>query len=326
MSDNKIKDEINKNKGKILNTLKTDNSYMSDIILIHKWEGEANQKNFLSKIKMGDTSFIGILDPDLCKNGYGYLSLPGNEKYFGIFTDDLKSKHGIYEYPDKLEGEIIEREFFFGLFKEGKINSHGVYLSIKENKNVKMFNDFDEANFSCFVGNLNEKHFIEGTHMTKEGDKYYVYHGKFNENNQKEGEGVFYYNSEKYQLMYGKAVKNKFVEGYLSVFDEDGNISNVTYVIFNENGTIKSFKKKQEMSDKKNIFDKMFDFRNKILEEDYFGNIFQIFKETMNVIENEVNFEAFDSNKQYHKIINVTYDFNKIKIKDEIEGVLAKYR
>ena len=316
MSENRINEEKIKEKFKLTK---------SDIILIHKWEGEENAKDYISKIKIGNTLFIGVLDSDLVKQGYGYLSLPGNEKYFGYFTDDLKSKHGIYEFPDKIEGDKIEREFFYGLFNEGKIYHHGVYLSIKEKNNVKMFNDFDKADFSCFIGNLNENHFIEGTHMIKEGDKYYVYHGKFNENNEKNGDGVFYYNSEKDELIYGNAVKNKFIEGYMCAFDENGNISKGIYAVFDENGKIKNFKKREEIEDKNNIFDKMFDFRNIIMEDDYFGQIFETFKETMNVIDTEVNFDSFNSKSKYPKLINFTYNFNKIKIKEKIERVLAKY-
>ena len=316
MSENRINEEKIKEKFKLTK---------SDIILIHKWEGEENAKDYISKIKIGNTLFIGVLDSDLVKQGYGYLSLPGNEKYFGYFTDDLKSKHGIYEFPDKIEGDKIEREFFYGLFNEGKIYHHGVYLSIKEKNNVKMFNDFDKADFSCFIGNLNENHFIEGTHMIKEGDKYYVYHGKFNENNEKNGDGVFYYNSEKDELIYGNAVKNKFIEGYMCAFDENGNISKGIYAVFDENGKIKNFKKREEIEDTNNIFDKMFDFRNIIMEDDYFGQIFETFKETMNVIDTEVNFDSFNSKSKYPKLINVTYNFNKIKIKEKIERVLAKY-
>ena len=298
----------------------------SDINIINKWEGEAKSKDYIAKIKKGETLFIGILDTDFSKQGYGYLSLPNNEKYFGFFTDDLKSKHGIYEYPDKYIGDKIEREFFFGLFNEGKIYDHGVFLSIKENKNEKMFNDFDKADFSCFVGDLNENYFIKGIHMTKEGDKYYVYHGEFNENNQKEGDGVFYYISEKDELIYGKAVKDKFIEGFMCIFDEDGNISKGMYGEFDNNGIIKNYKMKEEIQDKSKIFDKMFDFRNKILEKDYFGEIFHTFKETMNIIHNDANFESFNSKKKYPKLINTTYNFNKIRIRDEIEGILSKYK
>ena len=322
MSNNIINDEQNK---KIVTINIPNNLNNSDIVIIHKWEGEKNSKKYISKIKIGDTMFIGVLDSDLKRQGYGFLSLPNNEKYFGYFIDNLKSKHGIYEYPDKLVGDKIEREFFFGLFQEDKIYSHGVYLSIKEDKNVKMFNNFDKSDFSCFIGNLDENHFIEGTHMTKNGDKYYVYHGKFNENNEKEGEGVFYYNSEKDELIYGKAVKNKFIEGYMAFFDEDGNISEAMYATFDNNGKIQNYTKKEEIKDGKVIFDKMFDFRNKILEEDYFGEIYETFKVTMNCINNEVNFESLNSLKKYPELVNASYNFNKIKIKDTIEQVLAKY-
>ncbi len=297
----------------------------SDISIIHRWQGEANSKDYIAKIKKSDSTFIGILDFDLTKQGYGFLSLPDNEKYFGFFTEDLKSKHGIYEYPDKIKDDKIEREFYFGLFNEGKIYDHGVYLWIKEDKNVNMFHNFDDADFRCFIGNLNEKHFIEGTFMTKEGDKYNVYHGKFNENNEKEGDGAFYYNSEKDELIYGKAVKNRFEEGYICSFDEEGNIANGIYVVFDGDGKVKSYKKRDEIQDKNDVFQKMFDFRNKIMDADYFGQIFQTFQETMNFINTDVNFESFDSPEKYPKLISATYNFNKIKIKDEIEGVLAKY-
>ena len=89
----------------------------SDIVLIHKWEGEPNSKDYISKIKAGETTYIGIIDSDMTKEGYGYLSLPNNERYFGFFTDNLKSKHGLYEYQDKFDGEKVEREFYLDLMK-----------------------------------------------------------------------------------------------------------------------------------------------------------------------------------------------------------------
>ena len=95
------------------------------------------------------------------------------------------------------------------------------------------------------------------------------------------------------------------------------------YVVFDDNGKIKSYKKKEEINDKKDIFNKMFDFRNIIMEEDYFGQIFETFKQTMNYIINEVNFESFNSINKYPKLTNITYNFNKIKIKDKIEKVIV---
>ena len=294
-------------------------------VLIRKWEGERNTKDYISEIKKGDIHFIGILDSNLVKQGYGFLSLPNNEKYFGIYTNDLRSKHGLYQYPEKVEGDKIEREFFFGVFDEGKVSNRGVYLWIKENKDVPMFNNFEEADFSCFVGDLDSNHFIHGTYMTKKGDQYYVYHGSFNEQNEKEGDGVFYYNSEKDELMYGKVEKNKFINAYMSVFDEEGNIKNGIFVNYDDKGKISDYKQKEEMPDKSGIFDQMFDFRNIIIAEDYFGQVFNTFKTTMEFIASDVNLEFFDSQEKFPKLINVSFNFNKITIKEEIDKVLAKY-
>ena len=198
---------IKEKKGKILENLLIDKSYKEEGVIIRKWEGEANTKDFISEIKKDDMHFIGVLDSNLVKQGYGFMCLPNNEKYFGIYTDDLRSKHGLYQYPDKIDGDKIEREFFFGIFNNGEYDTRGVYLWIKEDKNVPMFDDFEKADFSCFVGDLDKNHFIEGTYMTKKGEEYYVYHGKFNEKNEKDGDNCFYYNSDKDELLFGKIEK-----------------------------------------------------------------------------------------------------------------------
>ena len=316
---------IKEKKGKILENLFVDKIFKEEGVIIRKWEGETNTKDFISEIKEDNIHFIGVLDSNLVKQGYGYICLPNNEKYFGIYTDDLRSKHGLYQYPDKIIGDKIEREFYFGVFNRGEMSNRGVYLWIKEDKNVPMFNNFEDADFSCFVGDLDKQHFIEGTYLTKKGEEYYVYHGKFNEKNEKDGEGAFYYNSDKDELLYGKVQKNKFVNSYLSVFDEDGNIKNGIYVNFDKNGKILDYKQKEEMTDKSQIYDEMFDFRNKILDKDYFGEIFDTFKSTLEFVENEVTLDSFDSKDKFPKLINISFNFNKISIKEDIESVLSKY-
>ena len=325
MSELEKKELVHTKKGKILEALLIEKVFKEEGVIIKKWEGERNTKDYISEIKKGDIHFIGILDSNLVKQGYGFMSLPNNEKYFGVYTDDLRSKHGLYQYPDKIEGDKIEREFFFGVFNEGKVDNRGVYLWIKEKKDVPMFNNFEEADFSCFVGDLDSNHFINGTYMTKKGEQYYVYHGSFNEQNEKEGDGVFYYNSEKDELMYGKVEKNKFINSYMSVFDNEGNIKNGIFVNFDDKGKISDYKQKEEMPDKSGIFDQMFDFRNIILDKDYFGEVFNTFKTTMEFIASDVNFESFDSQDKFSKLINVSFNFNKISIKEDIDKVLAKY-
>lgn len=318
---------INKKKGKIAESLLIDQIFKDEGVVIRKWEGEADAKGYISEIKKGDIHYIGVLDTSFRKDGYGLLSLANGERYFGVFFDDLRSKHGIYQYPDKVseDGKKIEREFFFGIFDEGKIVDHGVYLWIREDKDKPMFNDFDSADFSCFIGDLNEKRFIKGTYITKDEDKYYVYHGSFNENNEKEGDGCFYYNSEKDELLYGKIVKNKFVDSYLAVFDEDGNLTNGLYATYDDNGKITDYKQREEIPDKKSIFDKMFDFRNKIMEVDYFGDVFKNFQNINKYIDTNVNLQSFDSPEIFPKLMNVTYDFNKIKMREDIDKILSKY-
>ena len=115
------------------------------------------------------------------------------------------------------------------------------------------------------------------------------------------------------------------MNSYLSVFDEDGNIKNGIYANFNKNGKILDYKQREEMPDKSEVFDEMFDFRNKILDKDYFGEIFETFKSTLEFVEKELNIDSFDSKEKFPKLINISFNFNKISIKEDIESVLSKY-
>lgn len=323
-----IKEKLNVKKGKIMENLLIDNQFKDKDVIIRRWDGEENNKNFISEIKKNNIHYIGLLNSNLEKDNYALLSLPSGEKYFGVYTQNLRDKHGLYQFPDKLseDGNKTEREFFFGLFKDGLISNRGVYLWIRENKDVPMFDKFEDADFSCFIGELNEKHFINGTYLTKDGENYYVYHGGFNEKNEKEGENAFFYNSSGDELMYGKIVKNKFIDGYLGIFDDDGNLKGGLFVTYDDAGEITSYKQKEELPEAETIFQKMFDFRNIIMDKDYFGEVFESFKKICNYINEKVNIEAFDNKDEFPKLMNISFEFNKIKIKEDIDSVLSKYQ
>lgn len=325
MSDSRV--EIKTPKGRIMETLLLDHQFKDEGAIIRKWESEENSKNFISEISKSNIHFIGVLNSNLEKDGYGFLDLPNGDRYFGVYSSDLRSKHGIYQFPDKLSKDEskVEREFFFGLFDNGVIYDHGVYLWIREKKGVPMFHNFDDADFSCFIGELDEKHFRYGTYLTKDGNNYYVYHGGFNEDNEKQGEGVFFYNSEGDELMYGNVSNNKFSEGYLAVFDDEGVLKDGIFVTYGDDGEIKDFKQKDEVPENKKIFDKMFDFRNTIMGKDYFGEVFESFQKTVNFMNTNVNLNTFESKDKFPKLMQVTYEFNKIKINEDIEKLLESY-
>ena len=61
---------INEKKGKILENLLIDKSFQEEGVIIRKWEGEANTKDFISEIKKDNIRYIGILDSNLIKQGY----------------------------------------------------------------------------------------------------------------------------------------------------------------------------------------------------------------------------------------------------------------
>ena len=99
------------------------------------------------EINKDNIHFIGVLDSNLVKQGYGYMCLPNNEKYFGIYTDDLRDKHGLYQYPDKIEGDKIETSGLGGRYSKGipigEVDQFVVKKNPIENEaTVKTFVDF----------------------------------------------------------------------------------------------------------------------------------------------------------------------------------------
>ena len=73
MSELEQKELIKTKKGKILETLLIEKSFKEDGIIIRKWEGEPDAKDYISEIKKGYIHFIGVLVSNLVKKGYGYI-------------------------------------------------------------------------------------------------------------------------------------------------------------------------------------------------------------------------------------------------------------
>ena len=76
MSEIEKKELVQTKKGKILESLLIERTFKEDGVLIRKWEGERNTKDYISEINKGDIHFIGVLDSNPVKQGYGYMSLP----------------------------------------------------------------------------------------------------------------------------------------------------------------------------------------------------------------------------------------------------------
>ena len=284
-------------------------------ITIKKWEDDDITSNMFIIKTEGDSKFLGVINGMFEREGFGVNTYQNGDNYFGYFSEDERNKHGIYSFKPKMENKFILSEYYYGLWKDNYRNEHGIYLWLKENKNIKPFSDFENANFNAFIGNIEEDAFVKGTLLIKKGNDYYVYHGNFNENGKKEGDLCFFYSAKKELLLYGNFENDIFISGHMANFNDEGNIIKINKYfkgkIINEKDI-----NKLEIDIVEKI---LFNFRNVIMTKDYFGDLYKEFGQAINFRDRNMNnLEILNSDK-YIDIMNAAIGYNKITIFDDIE-------
>ena len=284
-------------------------------ITIKKWEDDDVTSNmFILKID-NNCPFLGVVNGMFEREGFGLNTYQNGDIYFGYFSENERNKHGIYSFKPKLENNFILSEYYYGLWKDNYRNEHGIYLWLKENKNIKPFSDFENANFTAFVGNIEQDNFNKGTLLIKNDNNYFVYHGTFNKNGKKEGDLCFFYSAKKELLLYGSFENDNFISGHMAIFSNDGNIIKITKYM---KGRIVDKKDINQLE--MEIVEKiLFNFRNVIMTKDYFGDLYKEFGHVIDFRDKNMNnLEILNSDK-YIDIMNAAIGYNKITIFNDIE-------
>lgn len=317
------KSEIIINKQVILDEIAKNKQFKDNDILIRKWEGEDDSNMYISNIIMPEMKFLGIVGGLLKRESYGINTFKNGDRYFGYFANDLREKHGIYEWKPVQKAKLTERELYYGLWKKDQRQDHGVYLWLSESKDVKPFSDFDKANFNAFVGEMNKDKMSRGVYMSKQGDSYYLYYGPFDDKGKKAGDKVFFYSSSEDLLMYGKAVNDQFHSGFTAKFNDDGHVQVIVKIteVGKEDVPAKIITQenipKEELEEARNI---MVQFRNVILGVDYFGFVYKKFNQITSFMDNEMkNLDILDSSDGFAKIMKIAPEHHEMAIFKEIE-------
>jgi len=310
-------DEILFNKMNIYDSLENSGIYKDEKNTFKYWTGdEEDEVMYIANIKEDDSNFFGILNIDFEREGYCKNIYKNGDIYFGYYSKNKRDKHGLYQFKSEIDDEEILTEFYYGLWNNDIRDNYGIFLWLREPKNKKMFSNFDNANFQAYVGLVKSDNFLKGTYLSKEGDEYNVYHGTFNEENEKEGENCFLYSATLEQCFFGKFENDNFVEGYVALYDEEGNVKDILKY---KNGKKEEEEKidKEEVEKLAGIF---FRFRNVIMNKDYFGDIYNAFKKIVDFRDKKMNrLEILNSN-EYLDIITECINYKKITIFNDIEN------
>ena len=314
---------------KVLNQIHENGQYEDGNILIKLIESDEEEpetpNTYLAEMTKKNSSFIGILNDQFKREGYGLNTFENGDKFLGNFESDLRNKNGIYFWTPELKDKKILTECYFGNWKNNKKEGNGMYIWLSEPaKNT----NFDEANFEAFVGEFDDDMYRRGTYLIKEGDDYYLYHGNFDREGRKSDDSAFFYSSKNDTLIHGRVSRDVFRNGYILVFDSDsGSVSEMAYCNFDKFGNLldSTYKTNLLKEDREKEEKKISHFRNVILNVDYFGYIYDKYKEIFNFICNEIeSIDEFENPDKFKKIVKLCNDFNYNNIYSDIENKIIK--
>ena len=293
--------------------------YEKNGALVRKWEGETDSDSYIAQITKSNMSFIGILNGKFEREGYGLNNFSNGDQYFGYFENDLRNKHGIYFWNPQKKNSIIHEECYYGFWKDNKKDNRGLYLWMDEPEGNL---DFQKANFDCYIGDIKDDKYTKGIYLTKKNDDYYLYYGLFDENGKKNDKNALFYSSTD-RLIKGHIVNDNFIDAYVAFFEsETGNLTTFVFCNFGNDGTVTSMKQEKELGidEVEKLKNEMNTFRNVILEEDYFTNIYNKYREIRSFIkENMTSIDILDDKEKFPEIIKLCVGYNSLNLFHEIE-------
>ena len=324
------KNEIKYDKKEIIEKIKSTGKYESPGTTIIKWEDEMNQDTemYIVKNKFNKMPFIGVVNYEFKREGYCVNNYENGDEYFGYYSNDLRNKQGLYIYKPKLIiNKFITRQFYFGLWENDKKHGRGIYLWLKENttninynKLYNPFNNFEKSNFHAYIGEFDNDNFTKGTLLKKEGENYFVYHGQIDSKNlKKNGKECFYYSAKLEQIFFGTFINDIFTDGYIGKFNEDGEIENIAKY---QNKKIIEIENTNKINYIKDISKKLVTFRNVIMSKDYFGDLYNIFKNVIDFKNKNMNDINFFNSDKYLDLMEIAASYNQMSIFKDIEKYL----
>ena len=324
------KNEIKYDKKEIIEKIKSTGKYESAGTTIIKWEDEMNPDTemYIVKNKNNKIPFIGVVNYEFKREGYCVNNYQNGDEYFGYYTNDLRNKQGLYIYkPKLLINKFILRQFYFGLWENDKKHGRGIYLWLKENttninynKLYNPFSNFEKSNFNAYIGELDKDNFTKGTLLKKEGDNYFVYHGQIDTKNlKKNGKDCFYYSAKLEEIFFGAFINDIFIDGYIGKFNENGEIENIAKY---QNKKIIEIENTKKINFIKDISKKLETFRNVIMSKDYFGDLYNIFKNIFDFKNKNMNDINIFNSEKYLDLMEIAASYNQMSIYKDIEKYL----
>ena len=263
--------------------------------------------------------FLGVVNFNFKRFGFCLNTFINGDIYFGNYYKDVLSKKGFYSYKAKIENDYKLSQYYYGYWENNLFEGNGVYLWIKEPKDISSFSDFENSSFQAFVGNSENGVFKKGALLNYKGNNnIFIYYGSFSEDGKKEGNNCFYYSRNLDEMCYGTYNNDIFIEGFVAKFNKDnGEINDL--IIYKKDENDNKEGKRIKIDNEKNIVYIMTKFRKIVLSKNYAKNIFDEFKKILKFRDEKMkDINIIINNNQYEEIVKL-FAAEKITLYQDIE-------
>jgi hypothetical protein len=273
-------------KKKIDEQIASYGDYYSQGVKVKKWNlsneeslgnSSKSTEKYVAYFEKDYLRFSGIINNKYKRDGYGLEMFSNGDKYIGQFNSDLREGNGIYFFAPTNNNMIsyhLQVECYLGKWKNNVIDKNGIYIWMDEPVNSY---EYDDANFDAYIGEFEEGKYKRGTYITKSNNDYTLYHGNFDKEGKKNDNDAYFYTSRNNKVFHGKIKGDLLISGYLSSFDDEaGNVTDLIYCKFNEEGKINEILEEKQLStlDIEEEKEKISKFRNVVFDGDHFGRIY----------------------------------------------------
>ena len=318
------------NKTEINSSILSTGEYSSNDIFIKKYitNNEEPINKYICTLKKENAEYSGMLNDKFEREGYGLEKYNNGDIYLGQFESDLRSENGIYYFNseknenDNINNINIKAECYMGQWKNNLKNKYGIYIWLEEPENNF---EYENANFEAYVGEFEENKYIRGSYLTKINNEYCIYHGNFTIEGKKNDNNAYFYSAKLNQVFHGEIKEDIFISGYLGSFDEDNDeVIELLFCQFNQDGSVKDVIEEKDLKinedDIKDEKKKIENFRDIILDTDYFGKIYGKFKKIKDKIEKLGDIGGIlEKEENIGEIDKILNKFNKKNIYYNIE-------
>ena len=154
------------------------------------------------------TSYVGFINYLFEREFFGINYFSDGSIYLGEFNRNLINGLGLFIYNNK-------KNLYFGNFENFEKKGEGLYI-------WKTTNDLNSSlideDFTCFIGQIEDKIMIDGIYIKKINDEKIIYKGNFKNDKFDDKKGLLI-DIKNNKFYIGKFEKNEFIDGLISSYD-----------------------------------------------------------------------------------------------------------